>query len=835
MMEGASLVVLYENASSPPTTILIYEGAALTEGDLLEVTLDGFTAPNWPFSATTTFIAADGQEVGNPATSTFNGHILPTVVWDGDDPQDGPSFLYGNLWDTMTTNVTSLISPGDTNATVTVQKPNDCVVWVAQVFSIGGDPLQITPATGFDATGCAGGPFSITNGTFSLANAGTNSLNWSLADMSLWLDASPAGGTLAAGGTTNITVSLNSNACSLPPGSYTASVWCTDLNDGFMQSLNFSLGVGGPVPADPIGVSIAGPVWWMDTGISLTDGATAVITASGCWNMNADDPFSSCCGPDGWPSTTNSPDSFFSGANLDALIAYVGSDPFQGQSNGTSFFPQSTGYWNIGSSNQITGSSFGELWLGVNDTAMLAPGPPTSGSMMAQITGACLTGAIVSWPPTLSIATPMPGLHFVEGSISSQYDWQSIVTAHSANSWNYSWAGATSANPVAYSFTISKFTAPDLNYHIYFYDTCCAACASAPDYNQPDVLVLQISPANNNTAARAALLWKTNAPAAHATNTAIQIASASLTGTWTLQFTSPTGGILAAADATTYPFTIDPGLAANLAEAPIAVNFGINPGSDSPSIVGEEVVVSQISITGADPLSQNYSTTDNFLADASLDPNTWTVNAVTPASIWFVATNDVCSVDWTLPDYGFSLSVAANLENAGSGTSLVLPAVLLTPGVRTLIPRSSLPAGNSAFFYLVQRTYTQLLVALPGQTFTPGAGVTGTPSTIAGGAPWLESATVYACDSDYNLVTVPTDTIELYCNSDTIPDDFQAVLTGNNYISVAMSGGMATFNGIYQFGWGFDGLAAPANETVTVQDTSNPSIPAVTSQPVALE
>ncbi len=831
MMEGASLVILYENSSSPPTTILIYEGAALTGGDLLELTIDGFTAPNSPFIATTTFIGADGQEVGEPATCTFNGHILPTVAWDGDDPQDGPAFTYGNLWDTMTTNVTSLISADDTSATVTVQKPGDCVVWIAQVFSIGGDPLQITPAAGFDATGCVGGPFSITNETFSLTNTGTNSLNWSLADMSLWLDASPAGGTLAAGGSTNITVSLNSNACSLTPGSYTASVWFTDLNDGFMQSLKFSLGVGSPVPVDPIGAPITGPVWWMDTGISLTDGATVVITASGCWNMNADDPYSSCCGPDGWPSTTNSPQNFFSGANLDALIAYVGSDPFQGQSHGTGFFPQSSGYWNIGVSNQFTSSNFGELWLGVNDTIALdLPGPSTTGSMTAQITGTCLIGSIVSRPPTLSIATPTPGLHFVEGSISSQYDWQNIVTANSAHSWNYSWAGATSANPVAYSFNISQFTAPDLNYHIYFYNTCCAACASAPDYNQPDVLVLQVSPAGNNTAATAALLWKTNTPTANATNMAIQITSASLTGAWTLQFTSPAGGILTAADTTAHPFTINPGLAANLAEAPITVNFGINPSSDSPSIVGEEVVISQISITGVDPLSINYPTTDNFLADSSLDPNTWTVNAVTPGSIWLVATNDVCSVDWTLPDYGFSLSVAANLENLGSGTSLGLPTVLLTPGVRTLIPRSSLPAGNSAFFYLVQRIFTQLLVALPGQTFTPGTGVTGTPLTIYNGPPWPETALVYAVDANYNLMTGVTDTIAITSPGDTVTsDDFAPP------INVAMVGGVAAFNGIYGFSWGNDGLTAPANETVTAQDASDPSIPTATSAPVDLE
>ena len=80
------------------------------------------------------------------------------------------------------------------------------------------DTLQITPATGFDATGCVGGPFTVTNETFSLTNSGTNSLTWSLANTSSWLDASPGGGTLAVGGSTNVIVSLSSNANSLTSG-----------------------------------------------------------------------------------------------------------------------------------------------------------------------------------------------------------------------------------------------------------------------------------------------------------------------------------------------------------------------------------------------------------------------------------------------------------------------------------------------------------------------------------------------------------------------------------------------------------------------------------------
>jgi hypothetical protein len=106
------------------------------------------------------------------------------------------------------------------------------------------DPLRITPATGFTATGPVGGPFTPTNENFTLTNTGTNSLSWTLVNTSVWCNASPGGGTLEAGGTTNVTVSLNTNARSLAAGVYSASVWFTDLNDNVGQSRQFTLAVG---------------------------------------------------------------------------------------------------------------------------------------------------------------------------------------------------------------------------------------------------------------------------------------------------------------------------------------------------------------------------------------------------------------------------------------------------------------------------------------------------------------------------------------------------------------------------------------------------------------
>jgi hypothetical protein len=442
----------------------------------------------------------------------------------------------------------------------------------------------------------------------------------------------------------------------------------------------------------------------------------------------------------------------------------------------------------------------------------------TSGTMNFWMANVKVIANIVSvLPPTLSITKPSPGLHFVQGSISGQFDRQNIITAGGANSTaNYSWAGkATPGNPVTYSVNISQFTAPDINYHIYLYQTAGAGGASAPDYNQANVVIFQISPTANNTQAIGTIFWKTNEPSASATNVATVFTNSTLTGTWSLKFTSDTSGQVIAPGGNTYPFTLDPSIPANLAN-PITVNFGINPSINSGSIIGEEVLVSQASITGVDPLSVNYPTTDNFLQDSVLDTNTWTVNALYPASIWFVPASDVFSVNWTLPDSGFTLLVSTNLSNLSTAPNPSLPPVLLTPGVRTLIPKSSLPAGNIGFFALVQRLPYQLQVLLPGETNAPNtvSGKVGTPIAQSDSTP--TTVTINMCDANWNIVN-SADTIHLTSTDGAadLPND------------------AALANGTLQEQLIF-GSQSPPTYTVTASDDSHPTILSNTSSAVTV-
>ena len=106
------------------------------------------------------------------------------------------------------------------------------------------DALVITPASGFAARGAAGGPFDVTNQNFLLANSSAASLDWMLANTSLWLDISPDSGTLAAGDQTTVAANLNSAAYNLAVGTYSANVWFTNQTTGAAQLRQFTLLVG---------------------------------------------------------------------------------------------------------------------------------------------------------------------------------------------------------------------------------------------------------------------------------------------------------------------------------------------------------------------------------------------------------------------------------------------------------------------------------------------------------------------------------------------------------------------------------------------------------------
>ena len=107
--------------------------------------------------------------------------------------------------------------------------------------------LVIAPNSTLVFTGPIGGPFNPGALSYSLAYSPTNqnpSLGWSLALDAEWLTVSPTNGTLLAGGAaTVVAVTPNVLATNLAAGSYTATLYFTNLNDQSVQSRRVGLAI----------------------------------------------------------------------------------------------------------------------------------------------------------------------------------------------------------------------------------------------------------------------------------------------------------------------------------------------------------------------------------------------------------------------------------------------------------------------------------------------------------------------------------------------------------------------------------------------------------------
>ena len=228
LLEGASLVVVYTLASMQETTIQIAEGATETDsGNTASATLSGFTAIGPP-SATTTYIVADGQEAGN--AGSFNGTTLPNVGFPGADPQAVPNYSLGNLWDTVTADVGSLVSPGDKSAALGVTGFGDCLVWVGQV-------LAVSTAAGFTFNATFGAPFSGQLAKLSSAIAPGTALSDYSATIS-WGDGSVTPASLATPSPGSQELDVTGSHTYWIPGSANVTITVKDNRTGSATSFN---------------------------------------------------------------------------------------------------------------------------------------------------------------------------------------------------------------------------------------------------------------------------------------------------------------------------------------------------------------------------------------------------------------------------------------------------------------------------------------------------------------------------------------------------------------------------------------------------------------------
>jgi hypothetical protein len=144
LAQGASLVVVYEKPGELFKNVILLDGNVVFPQVLTATTaISGFVAAD-PVSARTTFVVGDGQTFAE--TASFTGGAGTTFFNNPFDGSDGP------LWDTDTFDVSLQVSPGGAPAAATISIGSDCLMWVAQVFSVittqpaPAEPIRITAA-----------------------------------------------------------------------------------------------------------------------------------------------------------------------------------------------------------------------------------------------------------------------------------------------------------------------------------------------------------------------------------------------------------------------------------------------------------------------------------------------------------------------------------------------------------------------------------------------------------------------------------------------------------------------------------------------------------------
>ena len=130
-------------------------------------------------------------------------------------------------------------------------------------LSIATDPaeLVVNPGSSLFASGPEGGPFAGSSLTYTLDNVGGEPLDFTVDPSDNWIFASPQSGTLAPGGSTQVTVSINAAvAGAFGSGNYSGSV-AFDPSTGSTINRSVTLSVSsGPVPNDGTPL-VEGPGW----------------------------------------------------------------------------------------------------------------------------------------------------------------------------------------------------------------------------------------------------------------------------------------------------------------------------------------------------------------------------------------------------------------------------------------------------------------------------------------------------------------------------------------------------------------------------------------------
>lgn len=257
----------------------------------------GYTFSPEELAYTAVTAGADGQNFkGKPVRLSISGKVLDAGglpvggVLIGGLPGEPVTDNEGNYTATVNRGYSGAATPSKSGYTftpssrsylkLTASKSGENYTAVASGATPKPGVLTVTPGSGLSSAGKAGGPFTPASVQYTLQNTGESPLNWSASKSQGWVSLSKQSGTLAAGASEAVEVSINSNAATLPAGNYSDAVSFTNVTSGMLSAAPAVQLVVGPVSILVPGSGFGGPTP-QPPKIGVGPGENAMAIA--CW------------------------------------------------------------------------------------------------------------------------------------------------------------------------------------------------------------------------------------------------------------------------------------------------------------------------------------------------------------------------------------------------------------------------------------------------------------------------------------------------------------------------------------------------------------------------
>lgn len=161
--------------------------------------------------------------------------------------------------------------------------------------------LSVTPSDRFDSSGTEGGPFIPSSKTYTLSNTGGSSINWTASKGQNWVSLSATSGALSPGGSTTVTISINSNANSLAPGNYVDIANFTNTTNGngnTTRTVNLTVNYSTPtITIGPTSLNFGDvPAGTCNTAVFAIQHVAGTGPASGTVSASPNPPFNILAG-----------------------------------------------------------------------------------------------------------------------------------------------------------------------------------------------------------------------------------------------------------------------------------------------------------------------------------------------------------------------------------------------------------------------------------------------------------------------------------------------------------------------------------------------------------